>query len=140
MKLGINPAGLRDTRCYEYALRFMFGGLITVAAGLIAEKFGPAIGGLFLAFPAILPASATLIESHERRKKERAGLHGDRRGRNAAGVDAAGAALGSIGLVAFAIVCWRLLPNHDAAIALGAATLAWFAVAITAWRIREQIK
>jgi len=34
------------------------------------------IGGLFLAFPAILPASATLIERHEKEKKESLRLHG----------------------------------------------------------------
>jgi hypothetical protein len=32
--------------------------------GLIAARFGPVVGGLFLAFPAIFPASATLIEKH----------------------------------------------------------------------------
>jgi hypothetical protein len=31
--------------------------------GLLAKKFGSTVGGLFLAFPAIFPASATLIES-----------------------------------------------------------------------------
>ncbi len=54
----------------DYAIRFLFGGLITVAAGIIAKRFGPGIGGLFLAFPAIFPASATLIEKHEKEKKE----------------------------------------------------------------------
>ena len=38
---------------------FFFGGLITAVAGVIAQRFGPIIGGLFLAFPAIFPASAT---------------------------------------------------------------------------------
>jgi hypothetical protein len=37
--------------------------------------FGPSIGGLFLAFPA-LPASATLIEKHEKHKKEENGVEG----------------------------------------------------------------
>lgn len=46
------------------------GCLITVATGMIAKKYGPGIGGLFLAFPAILPASATLIEKHEKQKEE----------------------------------------------------------------------
>jgi hypothetical protein len=34
----------------------------------------PVVGGLFLAFPAIFPASATLIEKHVRERKEKAGL------------------------------------------------------------------
>jgi len=52
----------------DYAVRFLFGGLITAVAGLIAKKFGPGVGGLFLAFPAIFPASATLIEKHVSRR------------------------------------------------------------------------
>ena len=73
-------AGLRRTKWYDYAIRFLFGGLITAAAGLIAQRWGPRIGGLFLAFPAIFPASATLVEKHERQKKNRAGLQGAVRG------------------------------------------------------------
>jgi hypothetical protein len=50
-------------------------------------------GGLFLAFPAIFPASATLIEQHERRRKQGTGGHGTLRGRRAAALDAAGASI-----------------------------------------------
>src|SRR5881398_2408468 len=88
----------------EYALRFLFGGLIPAVAGIIAKKFGPGVGGLFLAFPAIFPASATLIEKHEKQKKESEGLRGTERAREAVSVDAAGAAMGSIGLLVFALV------------------------------------
>jgi hypothetical protein len=35
-----------------------FGGICTVGAGLIAKPYGAGIGRLFLAFPAIFPASA----------------------------------------------------------------------------------
>jgi hypothetical protein len=42
--------------------------------GLIAKRFGPGIAGLFLAFPAIFSASATLIEKHEKLKKQSAGF------------------------------------------------------------------
>jgi hypothetical protein len=38
-----------------YAIRFVIGGLITTATGLVARKFGPVVGGLFLAYPAIFP-------------------------------------------------------------------------------------
>jgi len=62
---------------------------------MIAKKFGPEVGGLFLAFPAIFPATATLLEKHEKQKKQRKGLNGTKRGRLAAGVDAAGAAMGA---------------------------------------------
>jgi len=82
------------------------GGIITIFAGMIAERWGPGIGGLFLAFPAIFPASATLIEKHERQKKTTKGLHGQERGTDAAALDALGTAMGSIGLAVFAGVCW----------------------------------
>jgi hypothetical protein len=85
---------------HEYAVRFLVGGLITAAAGIIAKKFGPTVGGLFLAFPAIFPAGATLIEKHEKQRKENEGLQGTERGREAARV--AGSAIGSLGLFAFA--------------------------------------
>jgi len=58
MTIRIDLSGLRRTKWHDYAIRFLFGGLITGAAGLIAQRWGPGIGGLFLAFPAIFPASA----------------------------------------------------------------------------------
>jgi hypothetical protein len=104
---------------------------------VIAEKYGPGVGGLFLAFPAIFPASATLMENEEKEKKERLGLHGTIRGRKVAGVDAAGAAIGSIGMMAFAAMVWLLLPAHSSLLVLSGATVAWFAVSFSVWRIRS---
>ena len=109
MMIRIDLAGLRRTKWHDYAIRFLFGGLITAAAGLIAQHREPGIGGVFLAFPAIFPASATLVEKHETQKKNRARLQGAMRGREAAALDAAGAALGCIGLAGFALVVWQLL-------------------------------
>ena len=83
MTIQFKPSALRQTRWYEYLVRFGLGGAMTVVAGLIAARFGPVIGGLFLAFPAIFPASATLIEKHVRERKEKAGLAGARRGKEA---------------------------------------------------------
>ena len=104
MQIKVDPSIIGQARWYEYAIRFLFGGLIAAVAGIIAKEFGAVVGGLFLAFPAIFPASATLIEKHERQKKEEKGLRGTRRGRGAASVDAAGSAMGSIGL--FVLPCW----------------------------------
>jgi len=53
MKVHADFSALRRTKWYEYAIRFLFGGIITAITGLIAKKFGPQVGGLFLAFPAI---------------------------------------------------------------------------------------
>jgi hypothetical protein len=113
--------------------------LITAFAGIIAKKFGPGIGGLFLAFPAIFPASATLIEKHEREKKESLGLKGAIRGRSAASVDAAGSSMGSIGLFVFAFVVWQFMPSDPAWIVLAAATLLWLGVSVAVWQIRKRL-
>jgi hypothetical protein len=138
MTIKIDPSGLKETKFHEYALRFVGGGFITVIAGVIARKWGPGVGGLFLAFPAIFPASATLIEKHERQKKQKRGLYGEKRGISAAALDARGTAMGSVGLGAFAAICWRLIPRYPAALALGCATIAWLLVSISIWVIRQR--
>ena len=128
MLIQVDPSALGQTKWHEYAVRFLFGGLITAIAGIIAKKFGPGVGGLFLAFPAIFPASATLIEKHEKQKKKSEGLRGTERARKAVSVDAAGAAMGSIGLFVFALVVWQLVPSHAAWMVLTVATIAWLTV------------
>ena len=138
MLVSFHLTALKQTRWYEYLIRFVFGGLITAGAGLIAKEFGPIIGGLFLAFPAIFPASATLIESHEEQKKEELGLHGTIRGRDAVSVDATGAAIGGIGLAAFALITSYLLPKHSTPPVLALATAAWFLVSVALWSVRKR--
>src|SRR5438105_10379830 len=81
MRVRIDAMALGQIKWHDYAARFLFGGLVTAVARIIANKFGPAIGGLFLAFPAIFPASATLIEKHEKEKKEKEGFEGATRGK-----------------------------------------------------------
>jgi len=136
MIVQLNLSALRETRWHEYLTRFALGGAMTVIAGLIADRFGPIVGGLFLAFPAIFPASATLIEKHVRKRKEKVGLSGARRGREAAALDAAGATLGSFGLAAFALIIWLLIERAPAS-ALALAAVAWLAVAVLAWILRR---
>src|ERR1035438_9032369 len=125
MKVSADFSALKKTEWYEYAVRFLLGGSVTVVAGLLAKYYGPVFGGLFLAFPAIFPASATLVDKHERQKKQRAGIAQTTRGRQVAGLDAAGAALGSLGLATFAFVIWKLLPVWSVADAFIAALAAW---------------
>ena len=137
MRVKIEPSVLGQTKWHDYAIRFLFGGLITAAAGIIAKNFGPVIGGLFLAFPAIFPAGATLIEKHEKQKKEKQGLQGTTRGAEAASIDAAGSAMGSIGLLVFAFLVWKVLPNHTPWLVLSAATLIWLTVSVLVWQIRK---
>src|SRR5262249_59410316 len=103
-----------------------------------AGLFGPETGGVFLAFPAIFCASATLIEKHERERKEKAGLRGTRRGKEAAALDVAGAALGSIGLLTFGAAIW--LPAHRSSwLALLVASVAWFVPSVLFWAIRRWV-
>jgi threonine/homoserine/homoserine lactone efflux protein len=70
----------------------------------------------------------------------RAGLDGTSRGRAAAGIDAIGAAMGILGLIAFAILIWRFLPSHSSPAILTIAGLAWLAISVLAWRIRKAMK
>jgi len=138
MQIKLDPSTLRQTKFQQYAVRFVFGGLITAIAGVIAQKYGASVGGLFLAFPAIFPASATLVEEHEERRKEKHGLAGSERGREAASVDAAGAAMGSIGLLVFALLVWRFLPRHTPWLVLSTATLSWLTVSVLIWQLRKR--
>jgi hypothetical protein len=130
-------SALKETRPHEYLVRFGFGGAVTVMAGLIAEHFGPGPGGLFLAFPAIFPATATLIESHEKKRMAKIGHDGTNRGRMTASIDAYGAMFGCFGLAGFAAVVWLLLPGHNACMVIFAALAAWAVVSVALWRVRK---
>jgi hypothetical protein len=137
LNISVDFSALRRTKWHQFALRFMFGGIICVLAGLISQKYGPGVGGLFMAFPAIFPASATLLENEEKEKKERVGLHGSISARKVAGVDAAGAAMGCVGMMAFAAIVWQLLPKQSAPTVLIGATAAWFGVSVLVWQARR---
>lgn len=137
MMVQLKFASIQGIKPHEWAIRFLFGGAVCVLAGLISKRFSPAVGGLFLAFPAIFPAGASLVESHERRHKARAGMDGAHRGRVVAAIDAAGAAIGCLGLLAFALTCWLLLPLIPTAGVFALATLAWLLTSVALWWIRK---
>lgn len=132
-------SSLKRSTWRELAARFTLGGLATVMAGAIADLWGPDAGGLFLAFPAIFCASATLIEKHERKRKESKGLQGERRGKDAAALDSAGAGLGGVALAAFGAMVW-LLADRGAAPTLAVAAGVWFAVALSLWLVRRHLR
>ena len=138
MRVTFDFSALAKTRWYEYGVRFLFGGAITVITGLLAKHFGPVFGGLFLAFPAIFPASATLVEKHERQKKRKAGIVNTARGREAAALDAWGATMGSLGLVCFALLVWKLLPVRNAGVVLFLALSLWLSVSVLIGRARKK--
>jgi Protein of unknown function (DUF3147) len=109
VRVEAEPQAFGKIAGWEYALRFAFGGTITACTGLVAHVFGPVVAGLFLAFPAILPATVTLVTRHD--------------GRNAASADARGAAAGSVGLGAFALYVWGLSTRWTPALVLAVATV-----------------
>src|ERR1700722_1100482 len=107
MLVKFDLSALSEIKPREYLTRFLLGGAVCVATGLIARKFGPVVGGLFLAFPAIFPASATLMEEHELERKAKAGIGFTLRGRLSAALDARGASMGALALAVFALIAWQ---------------------------------
>lgn len=112
----VDPSKLKRQRFGDYALRFAFGAGISLVAGVIGMIFGPKIGGVLLGFPAILPASLTLIE-----KKE---------GKQEASIDSVGAILGAIAMIAFAVLVTLTAGRWGAALSVLVALVVWLAVAV----------
>jgi hypothetical protein len=139
MIVGFDPGSIHYSRWRHYALRFLYGGTVTALTGLIARRYGPGVAGLFIAFPAIFPAGATLIEKHEKEKTQSAGFDGTSRGRAATSIDAAGASMGALGLIGFAILVWCFLPHHSSLAILTSAGVAWLAISVLAWWLRKVV-
>jgi len=133
----IDFSSVREAHWWQFAVRFVLGGAVTACTGLVAQHWGPVVGGLFLSFPAIFPASATLIGRHETDKKLKAGIHDSARGRKAAALDAAGAVFGGWGLVCFGLTAWLTLPRYPTAEALALAGVVWVIVSTSLWRLRR---
>ena len=110
---------------------------MTVLAGLIADHFGPVVGGLFLAFPGIFPAGVSLVEKHKKQREEAEGKRGIRSASAEASVEAAGASVGTLGLMGFALVVWRGLPGHGFLTTIVTAVTVWIAVSWIFWWTRE---
>ena len=115
----IDLGKLRGIRWPEVALRFAMGALISGAAAALAHYLGDRIGGMFLAFPAILPASLTLANEKD--------------GKRAAAAEDAGAVFGVLALFPFAAVvfAWSITAP---AYAVPAALIVW---GVTAFGLYE---
>ncbi|MGC1372551.1 MAG: hypothetical protein WA824_10480, partial [Candidatus Sulfotelmatobacter sp.] len=72
-------------------------------------------------------------------KKHESGKHGTASGRRLAGVDAAGAAMGCVGLAVFGLVVWKELPQASLPLVLVEATVAWLIAAVSVWLMREKL-
>jgi nicotinamide-nucleotide amidase len=118
-KAGFELRRLARISVRDYLIRFAFGALVSALAGGVTLVFGPRWGGLFLAFPAILPATLTLLEKRD--------------GLPQAASDVRGAAIGAIGLIGFAIV-GALLMARSSGLALVAALAAWATIALLIYR------
>ena len=114
-------AGLKKPHAWEYAVRFLFGGSVTAFSGWIGQRYGYAIGGLFLAFPAIMPASLTLIRRHD--------------GRREALDDARGGRVGALALACFALIVTTSAEHLPSPIVLMVALVGWITVAVVLWRV-----
>jgi len=112
--IDVHAAGKSSRR--ELAVRFAFGFVVSVLVGLIALGGANRVAGLFLAFPAILPASLTLISRED--------------GREAAIGDAFGASLGGFGLCAFGATSYAMLGHVPVVVAELTALAVWLGVAI----------
>lgn len=137
MKIEVDMSPIRQTRWTGHLRRFLVGGLVTVATGLVARAFGPVIGGLFLAFPAIFPVGVAMIQKLENQKVG-PGTRGDH-ARRATVAEAAGASMGSAGLLAFALTAWLASGSVDMLVALGIASGLWAVVAVTVWTTRRYL-
>jgi hypothetical protein len=136
VKIRFDPRPLKESHLSGHALRFAMGGAVTVGTGLAAKAWGPVVGGLFLALPAILPAGIALLTKLQNRQAGR-GARGDR-ARRAALIEATGASAGALGLVAFALIGWAGFGRWPGWLTLAAATGAWWAVAWVAWMVRKR--
>jgi O-antigen/teichoic acid export membrane protein len=113
-QVSVKPGRMHDVRLTAMLVRFGFGAGVSAVAGVVSLVYGAQAGGVFLAFPAILLASLSLVAKKQNLR--------------AARDDARGAAIGSVGMVAFAIVCAVLAHTEGGIVALGAATVAWVLV------------
>jgi hypothetical protein len=112
--VGFDWSRLFNVKPSELLVRFVFGAGIALVAAVAGVLFGPKFGGLFLAVPAVLPATLTLIEKKEGTAK--------------AWADASGGVLGAVGLAPFALSA-LLLMRWNPVIGLLLALLAWLLVA-----------
>jgi uncharacterized membrane protein (GlpM family) len=110
-----------DLRTRDLVVRFIFGAVTSAVAGSLSILCSPIVGGVFLAFPAILAASLTLIAEEEDQKEARE--------------DARGAAVGALGLVAFGWVGTLLFTEIDWPFALATACAAWTVLALALYLV-----
>jgi len=107
---------LKHIEFKDYAVRFLFGGAISVLAALVSQLTNGRIGGIFTAFPAILLASLTIISRED--------------GKHETEEDAKGGIVGAVAFVITAIVLSLTLKLLAGALALLLAVVVWLLCAV----------
>jgi hypothetical protein len=115
-RIRFDPGALRQLSKQQALIRFGVGAGASLVAALVSQFAGARLAGPLLALPAILIASLTLIADEDSLR--------------AAIDDSRGAVLGGLGLVAFAVVAWRLLDHVPTWLVLLLATVVWAAVSL----------
>ena len=100
----------------DLLIRFAAGAATSIVSGILTLAVGPRVGGIFLAFPAILGASLTLIEKKEDSVDARE--------------DSRGAIVGGCAMALFAVAATLALEHIAGAIALLIATAVWVVAAL----------
>jgi PncC family amidohydrolase len=114
--VGSDAGRLRSIGARDLLVRFGFGAAVSIAAGLVGLAAGQRAGGVLLAFPAILPAALTLVESRE--------------GTSTAVSDVRGAAVGALGMLGFAVTVMALAGRISTLLALAVAAVAWVVISV----------
>jgi Protein of unknown function (DUF3147) len=112
----LEPQKALEARPRDLAIRFATGAATSVASGAVTLALGARVGGILLAFPAILAASLTLIEEQEDSVDARE--------------DARGAVVGGCAMTVFAVVATLAFGHIAGALALILAVAAWAAAAL----------
>jgi hypothetical protein len=117
----LDLARLKQAKLKDYAIRFTFGGAVSVIAALLGYWITPRFGGIFTAFPAILLASLTLIGEHDGREQSAEG--------------AEGGVAGALALVACAFFIALTVTRLPGAVSLVLALLLWLALALAGYAL-----
>jgi hypothetical protein len=122
---GADLGAVRGIRPRDLVLRFAFGAAISVVSGLIGVAAGKFAGGVWLAGPAVLPATLTIIEKEE--------------GRKPAVTEVQGSVPGTIALITFAVVAAVCTARLPLAAAMLCALATWVAVAIGGYLVQGML-
>lgn len=108
-----------EVRPRDLGIRFLGGAVTSVVSGVLTTAVSPRVGGIFLAFPAILGASLTLIAEQEDSAEARE--------------DARGAVMGGCAMAVFAAVAALTFTHLPGGVVLAIAAAAWAATAFAGY-------